>query len=107
MDEEPGRAFDQPAEECREATVDREGFLWLFFSGVFRVPAYGIENDVRIDEFDARLEFRGIQQVAVSNPAFAPPSRFRQAAAPEAGPEDRVRQEQERQEYSRVFSINV
>lgn len=65
VDEEPGRAFDQPAEECREATVDREGFLWLFFSGVFRVPAYGIENDVRVDEFDARLEFRGIQQVAV------------------------------------------
>ena len=39
--------------------------MWLFFSGVFRVPAYGIENDVRVDEFDARLEFRGIQQVAV------------------------------------------
>ena len=65
MDEESGRAFDQPAEEGRKAAVDREGFLWLFFSRVFRVPAYGIENDVRVDEFDARLEFYGIQKIAV------------------------------------------
>ena len=105
MDEESGRAFDQPAEEGRKAAVDREGFLWLFFSRVFRVPAYGIENDVRVDEFDARLEFSG--DCSLQNPAIAPPSRFRQAAAPEAGPEGRVRQERERQEYSRVFSINV
>ena len=65
VDEESGRAFDQPAEEGRKAAVDREGFLWLFFSRVFRVPAYGIENDVRVDEFDARLEFYGIQEIAV------------------------------------------
>ena len=65
MDEESGRAFDQPAEEGRKAAVDREGFLWLVFSRVFRVPAYGIENDVRVDEFDARLEFYGIQEIAV------------------------------------------
>ena len=42
VDEESGRAFDQPAEEGRKAAVDREGFLWLFFSRGFRVSAYGI-----------------------------------------------------------------
>ena len=83
----------------------REGFLWLFFSRVFRVPAYGIENDVRVDEFDARLEFYGIQEIAVfkiQRLRLPPPSccaRRPRGAVSAKNESDRS--------TSRVFSINV